>query len=127
MPWELAFYLAGIPITAVASYVVVERTMKSQDVIDQFLAGTGALFSGLIWPVLVLGYAVALAGKAVDQRHDHAKRKEQRVPKTVHGQTLEEVVDLYLRELDNPAPDISMRTVYRQWMREFVPEFTAER
>jgi len=33
MPWQLVVYLAGIPITAVATYVVVERTMQSQDVI----------------------------------------------------------------------------------------------
>ena len=48
-------------------------------------------------------------------------------PRVVNGRTLEEVVDLYLRELDNPAPDYTMRRIYREWMREFVPEFAAEK
>lgn len=50
-----------------------------------------------------------------------------RKPLVINGRTLEEVVDLYLRELDNPAPDFSMRQIYRQWMREFVPEYTAQK
>lgn len=30
------------------------------------------------------------------------------------------VVRRYLAELDNPAPDFTMRRVYRDWMRELV-------
>lgn len=48
------------------------------------------------------------------------KRKQKEEPKTVSGRTLEEVVTEYLAELDNPAPDFSMRQVYRDWMRELV-------
>jgi len=35
------------------------------------------------------------------------------------------VVDLYLRERDNPAPGAAIRDHYRRWLREFVLEFTA--
>lgn len=38
----------------------------------------------------------------------------------INGSTLEEVVKEYLKELDNPAPDFTMRQIYRRWMGEFV-------
>ena len=41
---------------------------------------------------------------------------------TVTGHTLVEVVDRYLRELDNPAPDYGQRAMYREWMRELVDQ-----
>lgn len=77
MAWQLVVYLAGIPIMAVAIYVAFERTVQSsKDIVDEFLAGIGALFSALIWPVLVVGYAVAIIGKSVNQhlRSKHAPR-----------------------------------------------------
>lgn len=40
--------------------------------------------------------------------------------RTISGRTLEEIVREYLAELDNPAPDYTMRQIYRDWMREFV-------
>jgi len=46
-------------------------------------------------------------------------------PFIIDGYTLEEVVDLYLRELENPAVDINLREFYRGWMRKFVPYYTA--
>lgn len=41
-------------------------------------------------------------------------------PQRINESTLDEVVRKYLRELNNPAPDPTMRDVYREWMGEFV-------
>lgn len=38
----------------------------------------------------------------------------------VAGRTIVDLMDEYLSELDNPAPDYGMRNVYRDWMREMV-------
>jgi len=52
-------------------------------------------------------------------------KRDSKKPLVINGRTLEEVVDLYLRELENPAVDSTMREIYRDWMREFVPHYTA--
>jgi Flp pilus assembly protein TadB len=66
--------------------------------------------------VVTFGFTALLMGSTYEE---HSK--------IVSRRTLEEVVDLYLRELDNPAPDYTMRGIYREWLREFVPEYTAEK
>lgn len=45
-------------------------------------------------------------------------RANQRI--VIDNHTLEQVVARYLDEMDNPAPDFSMRQIYRRWMRAFV-------
>lgn len=67
MAWPLIIYLAGVPIAAIVNYVAFERAFRSNDVVDEILSGVGALFGGLVWPLLALGYAVAIIGKTVNQ------------------------------------------------------------
>lgn len=51
-----------------------------------------------------------------------ALRRNRQPDEPVHasGRTLVQVVDEYLAELDNPAPDYQMRQIYREWMAELV-------